>query len=94
MKGRNLEKVVNSQDSTINLLETSIISTHQYYCDQMADLQKSLENQTKATAHMESLANSFREERDYYQKQYRKQRRKKNVLTYLGVGLVVLIVAK
>lgn len=44
--------------------------------------------------HMESLANSFREERDYYQKQYRKQRRKKNVLTYLGVGLVVLIVAK
>ena len=94
MKGRNLEKVVNSQDSTINLLETSIISTHQYYWDQMADLQKSLENQTKATAHMESLANSFREERDYYQKQYRKQRRKKNVSTVLVIILAGALIVK
>lgn len=94
MKGRNLEKVVNSQDSTINLLETSIISTHQYYWDQMADLQKSLENQTKATGHMESLYLSERELKNYYIKRERKQRRKKNVLTYLGVGLLVLIIAK
>lgn len=46
------------------------------------------------SAHMESLAGSFRQERDYYQKRERKQRRKTKVLTVIVVGLTGALLVK
>lgn len=94
LKAVTLDSIVHSQGKQIEILRT--INTEQYQ-----DFQKLLSierekfaTQKEITADFVRLADSWREEAEFYQKRYKKQRRQKGVLTIGAVGLLVLMILK
>lgn len=81
-------------DSRIALLEDEKLSSYAAFTNLLKIEQEKVQYHKEMFSHMENLAGSFREEKEYYIKRERKQRRKKNVLGYAVLILAGALVVK
>lgn len=81
-------------DNRIDLLESEKLSSYAAYINLLKLSEQKFETQKEITADFVRLADSWRDESDYYQKRYRQQRRQKGLLTAGMVGLLILVIAK
>lgn len=94
LKAVALDSIVHSQGKQIEILRT--INTEQYQDFQklLSIERKKFATQKEITADFVRLADSWREESEYYRKKYKKQRRQKGVLTVGAVGLLIITILK
>lgn len=94
LKAVALDSIVHSQGKQIDLLRD--INSEQYRDFQklLAIEREKFATQKGITADFVRLADSWREEAEFYQKRYKKQRRQKGVLTIGAVGLLIITILK
>lgn len=88
------DSLANLLEARVGLLESQNLAQYHSFSNLLQIEQQKFTTQKEITANMEGLTNSFREERDYYQKQDRKHRRQNKLLAGLLVGVVILVVGK
>lgn len=89
MKGLNSDKIINSQDSTIVILETTAQKTQAESEAKLKDMADKLDTQKGINAEVWKTAYSFRDERDSERKKVRGVKWQRNGL---GLGLVAVII--
>lgn len=89
MKGLNSDKIINSQDSTIEILETTAQKAQAESEAKLKDMADELDTQKGINAEVWTIAYSFRDERDSERKKVRGIKWQRNGL---GLGLVVVII--
>ena len=88
------DSIVQNKSARIILLEQEKESYHQSYTNLLKLSEQKFETQKEITSDFVRLADSWRDQSDYYQKRYKKQRRQKGLLTAVTVGLIIIIIAK
>lgn len=94
LKARLTDSLLVTADNRIDLLESEKLSSYAAYINLLKLSEQKFETQKEITADFVRLADSWRDESDYYQKRYRQQRRQKGLLTAGMVGLLILVIAK
>ena len=84
----------NVLSARIDLLNTVRKKESDSYTNLLKLSEQKFETQKEITADFVRLADSWREESEYYQRKYKKQRRQKGVLTIGAVGLLVIMILK
>ena len=88
------DSIVTNLSHQVTLLQSQNLAQYRSFSNLLEIEREKYQIQKETTAHMESLANSWRDQSVYYQKAAKKQRRKKNLLIYAGVGLIILVIVK
>lgn len=84
----------NNLSARVNLLEIEKLASHHSFINLLKTSEQKYTTQKENTGHMERLAMSYKSERDYYIKRERKQRQKKNILSYGLLALLGIIIVK
>lgn len=91
---RVLDSLHSLQAGRIALLESEKLASSVSYTNLLKLSEQKFETQKEITADFVRLADSWRDQSDYYQKKYKKQRRQKGLLTAVTVGLIGLLIIK
>lgn len=94
MKGRNSDKIINSQDSVIDLQAQANDELAASYAREMALMNQELALEEEKTTEVWKTAYSFRDQMNSSRKKERKVRWQRNGLGVLLVAAVVGIIAK
>ena len=89
MKGKNSDKIINSQDSTIDILETTAQKAQAEFQAKLRDANDKLVTEKGVTVQVWEIATSYKDERDSERKKVKGLKWQRNGL---GGALVVVII--
>lgn len=89
-----LQGALSTLEARVELLESEKTASYKSFSNLLKLSEQKYSKQKENTLYMEKLAMSYKGQMEYYQKRERKQRRKKNIVTYGAVVLISLLIIK